>query len=88
MIEESFEDNLHEEREPRLLTRRLMMCIMAAIHSSSSVIANVLTNIWSLNNPEYYVEGFREESNLLFEAFGNSWTKARVDQLFHCDSAF
>ena len=87
MIVNAYKHNDYEERETSLIVRRLMMTLMAAVHSSSATITNAVLNIWGSKDSKDSVRGLREEGDRLVEVCGNKWTKTGLDQLFRTDSA-
>lgn len=80
-------DDDPDEREIGLIVRRLLMTLMAAVHTSSLTISNAILDIWGSEHSKEHVQGLREESERVFENHGKKWTKGAVDQLVRVDSA-
>lgn len=86
-INESYQRNDPEEREPELIVRRLMMVNMVAIHTSTMTMANAILDIWSSDPSDAFVEGLREECSRILREDDGIWTKGGVDRMLRVDSA-
>lgn len=86
LIEDCFQRGDSFELDPTILCRRLLRLNMAAIHTTSISITNVLLDLYTLPDASSVVEGLREECKRVLSAHEGVWSKAAIGELHRVDS--
>lgn len=86
LIEDCFRRGDSFELDPTILCRRLLRLNMAAIHTTSISITNVLLDLCTLPDASSVVEGLREECKRVLSAHEGVWSKAAIGELHRVDS--
>lgn len=86
LIEDCFRRGDSFELDSTILCRRLLRLNMAAIHTTSISITNVLLDLCTLPDASVVVEGLREECKRVLSAHEGVWSKAAIGELHRVDS--
>lgn len=76
-----------DELMPDMISRRLMPINFAATHTTTLTITNCLFDLVSSDPSKHYLEGIREEAEMILAEEGGQWTKAGLTRCHHADSA-
>ncbi|PCG95658.1 Cytochrome P450 [Penicillium occitanis (nom. inval.)] len=86
LVEECIKTKNPKELDPILITRRLLLLNMVAIHTTSISITHAILNINTFEHSEEVNASLREECNRLLGENDGIWTKAALNEALRLDS--
>lgn len=86
LVEECINTNDPKELDPILITRRLLLLNMVAIHTTSISITHAILNINTYQDSEKLIASLREECDRLLSENNGTWTKAALNDALRLDS--
>ncbi|EED13570.1 cytochrome P450, putative [Talaromyces stipitatus ATCC 10500] len=86
LVEECINTEDPKELDPVLITRRLLLLNMVAIHTTSISITHAILNVNTFEHSEQVIASLREECNRLLGENNGVWTKAALNDALRLDS--